>query len=841
MNISPSEELRLLVSLRDKRQITVETFDRSLARLVEQHPDLPTPPPLAADGDEGTAVTFPSLSSLALSPSSEPSSLVLAVDAGAARSVGTKAAKVEAAEPAAPAPEADEGAADADPDMSTKVPTHTPSPGAEGEGKKPMTLPLIIANGASELSTAAPLVFGWSEAGGATRVLASTRVSPSTTTLTVPKYLALAEPLDKELLPWLGVEASAVEVGRLGEPTILVGGTGISVISALATQWGEYVRLAADAAAPSAVVAWPVSASAESLLWATAAAAAGGCRVDRVVSESAALAAAYVAKHQAAAGEEEATKNVLFVDVGHVATTVTLAAVSLGEGSARIVRAVSSTDASGVHIDVGLSKLLATRWSTQHPKEKPTSSLKKRLKILKSVTKAKHLLSTVPEAVVAVDSLLCDGEADASGTLSRADLEAATTPILTLLSTLIPQVVGEEKVDTLELLGGTTRSPLVRAHISTLLGDAFDLDKVGHTMDQLSAVAMGAALLGTEAGASLVDDDLAFTASAANALTRVQEAASETGEALAHLTALEQQFRQADEQVRRYDNARDELERWILRWRGTATGANTEVPAGIRAAVVPIKGAVEELANSVEGWFYDQETPEVPTNADVESFAAKLAEARASLEELGGESLAKARADARAAREAEAEAMRVAQEEAEQRAAEGRLDDEAEEKDPYRLPKKRRIEIGEKRKAQGNARVKELDYVSAVKSYVDGLRHVEGMLDLTDADRAIVDPLKVSLYSNLSMCYLKLESYKKARENASGAIKLDGAHAKALYRRGLANVQLKEFDDAHADFTAALAADPTNKDAARQLKRVDAFIVNRTKKEKQMYGKMFGA
>jgi len=838
MNITPEEELRLLISLREKGQISREAFERS-ARAVVQGNDTLSLPPTPDTTEKST--TFPSLLSLSLA-SKKASSTLLAVDCGGARVVGaTTAAPVAGTDETSTKKEEtkkDEKEKDEKKQDAEETKDEETKDGACGAAK--VCLPVVLANGASELSTGSPLVFGWTEAGGATRVLNSTRVSPSTTTLTVPKYLALVDPTNDDLLPWLGVDKPALEQGRLGEPTLLVGGAGVSIISALATQWGEYVRLSADVGTPSAVVSWPVSASEQSLLWAATAATVGGCRVDRVVSESAALAASYVAKHKPAEGETPEPRNVLFVDVGHCTTTVTLAAVTPGV-NARILGAASSTDASGMTVDVGLAKLLATRWQTQHPKEQPTSSLKKRLKILKSVTKGKHLLSTVPEAVVAVDSLLRDGEADATGTLTRADLEVATTPVLTLLSTLIPQVVGEHAVDSLEMLGGTTRSPLVRAHISSLLNDAFDLDKVGHTMDQLSAVAAGAALLGTEAGAALVEDDMTFAAAAANALARLNNPEADTNEAVAHLTALEQQFRQADEQVRRYDNARDELERWILRWRGIATGSNTEAAAGVRAAVAPVRAAVEELANKVEGWFYDQDAPDVPTNEDVASFEAKLAEAREELKVIGGETLATATAEAAAARAAEAEAMRAAQEEADKRAAEGRLDDDAEEKDPYRLPKKRRIEIGEKRKAQGNARVKELDYVSAVKSYVDGLRHVEGMLDLTDADREVVDPLKVSLYANLAMCYLKLESYTKARENASGAIKLAPSHAKALYRRGLANVQLKDFDAAQADFSAALAVDATIKDAARQLKRVDAFIANRTKKEKQMYGKMFGA
>ena len=48
--------------------------------------------------------------------------------------------------------------------------------------------------------------------------------------------------------------------------------------------------------------------------------------------------------------------------------------------------------------------------------------------------------------------------------------------------------------------------------------------------------------------------------------------------------------------------------------------------------------------------------------------------------------------------------------------------------------------------------------------------------------------LKVSCYNNLAMCFLKLEVWGKARDNAARVIELEPDNSKALFRRAQALV-----------------------------------------------------
>lgn len=51
---------------------------------------------------------------------------------------------------------------------------------------------------------------------------------------------------------------------------------------------------------------------------------------------------------------------------------------------------------------------------------------------------------------------------------------------------------------------------------------------------------------------------------------------------------------------------------------------------------------------------------------------------------------------------------------------------------------------------------------------------------------------QVALYSNLALCYLKLEKYSSAEENASLALAIQPHHEKCLYRRAMARVGGKQ-------------------------------------------------
>lgn len=74
--------------------------------------------------------------------------------------------------------------------------------------------------------------------------------------------------------------------------------------------------------------------------------------------------------------------------------------------------------------------------------------------------------------------------------------------------------------------------------------------------------------------------------------------------------------------------------------------------------------------------------------------------------------------------------------------------------------------------------------------------------------------LLISLYCNAAQAMLKCGDNEGAREMADGALKLDPANIKALFRRGCAHANTEEWDLARVDFQDVLRLDPSN-DASR--------------------------
>ena len=81
--------------------------------------------------------------------------------------------------------------------------------------------------------------------------------------------------------------------------------------------------------------------------------------------------------------------------------------------------------------------------------------------------------------------------------------------------------------------------------------------------------------------------------------------------------------------------------------------------------------------------------------------------------------------------------------------------------------KAEKLTAAQKRKEQGNTLIKEPDYENAAMRYVQGLGYLEIVHDLTKEEEEQVKTLKVSLLSNLCLCYLKLNKFNKVIENST--------------------------------------------------------------------------
>ena len=137
----------------------------------------------------------------------------------------------------------------------------------------------------------------------------------------------------------------------------------------------------------------------------------------------------------------------------------------------------------------------------------------------------------------------------------------------------------------------------------------------------------------------------------------------------------------------------------------------------------------------------------------------------------------------------EALAVEAAKAEAE-RAAEG----EDEDHDNRKLRKADRMRLVVKNKEEGTELFKGGNFRPAASRYQKSLTHAAKFFDLSPDDEAEVRQIKLSLYLNLSQCYIKLENWEQVLRNCNEALSLDPENAKALFRRSAVYEQKKDWD-----------------------------------------------
>ncbi|KAM4746849.1 protein unc-45 homolog A [Rhinophrynus dorsalis] len=102
-------------------------------------------------------------------------------------------------------------------------------------------------------------------------------------------------------------------------------------------------------------------------------------------------------------------------------------------------------------------------------------------------------------------------------------------------------------------------------------------------------------------------------------------------------------------------------------------------------------------------------------------------------------------------------------------------------------------------KEEGNKYFKAGDYGEALSCYTKAIS--------LSKDRTVM----AVLHRNRAACYLKLDDYQKAEEDASKAIDVDGGDVKALFRRSQALEKLGRLDQAILDLQRCLTLEPKNK------------------------------
>eukprot|EP00933_Yihiella_yeosuensis_P047551 TRINITY_DN4339_c0_g5_i1.p1 TRINITY_DN4339_c0_g5~~TRINITY_DN4339_c0_g5_i1.p1 ORF type:complete len:882 (-),score=309.93 TRINITY_DN4339_c0_g5_i1:381-3026(-) len=213
-----------------------------------------------------------------------------------------------------------------------------------------------------------------------------------------------------------------------------------------------------------------------------------GLHVLRIMNEHTATALAY-GIYRSNDFDPEKPMTVAFCSVGHSIFSVSI--VKFVRGKLQVV-CEKSDKCGGREMDECLMREFAAQFKKKHGCD-PLSTKKSMYKLEDAVTKTKKILSANYEAPVNVECLMEDE--DFSSQMTRELFEKMCEPMMGRVKAVLTGAIEAsgmkpEEIDSVEIIGGSSRVPWVKKMIS----EAFGGKELSTTMNQEEAVARGCAL-----------------------------------------------------------------------------------------------------------------------------------------------------------------------------------------------------------------------------------------------------------------------------------------------------------------------------------------------------------
>ncbi|KZT04185.1 heat shock protein 70 [Laetiporus sulphureus 93-53] len=186
--------------------------------------------------------------------------------------------------------------------------------------------------------------------------------------------------------------------------------------------------------------------------------------------------------------EADNPRHVVFVDVGHSSTSC--AVVAFSKGQLTVKSTAYDRHSGGRDIDFALVRHFAAEFKEKY-KIDVLSSPKATFRLVAGCDKIKKVLSANAEAPLNVESIVND--VDAASRLNREEYEKLIVGVLDRIPGPLKQALADsgltlEQIDAIELVGGGTRIPAVRAKIQSV----FEGKTLMTTLNQDEAAARGA-------------------------------------------------------------------------------------------------------------------------------------------------------------------------------------------------------------------------------------------------------------------------------------------------------------------------------------------------------------
>lgn len=211
-----------------------------------------------------------------------------------------------------------------------------------------------------------------------------------------------------------------------------------------------------------------------------------GLKALRLINDTTAIALGYGITKLDLPGPEEKPRRVAFVDIGH--TNYTVSIVEFRKGELNVKATAWDRHFGGRNFDKALTDHFADEFKEKF-KIDIRSNPKAWARTLTAAEKLKKVLSANAQAPLSIESLMDD--VDVRAMVKREEMQDMVRPLLERISVPLEQALAEAKlkpedIDSVEMVGGCTRVPIIKETVSNFFGKPLSF-----TLNQDEAIARG--------------------------------------------------------------------------------------------------------------------------------------------------------------------------------------------------------------------------------------------------------------------------------------------------------------------------------------------------------------
>ncbi|KAF3392121.1 Heat shock protein hsp88 [Talaromyces pinophilus] len=211
-----------------------------------------------------------------------------------------------------------------------------------------------------------------------------------------------------------------------------------------------------------------------------------GLKALRLINDTTAIALGYGITKLDLPGPEEKPRRVAFVDIGHSNYTVSI--VEFRKGELNVKATAWDRNFGGRNFDKALTDHFADEFKEKF-KIDIRSNPKAWARTLTAAEKLKKVLSANAQAPLNIESLMDD--VDVRAMVKREEMQEMVKPLLERVSVPLEQALAEAKlkpedIDSIEMVGGCTRVPVIKEAVANFFGKTLSF-----TLNQDEAIARG--------------------------------------------------------------------------------------------------------------------------------------------------------------------------------------------------------------------------------------------------------------------------------------------------------------------------------------------------------------